>query len=320
MKRSEWIAIFAPLLIIWFLDRITKIWAESYLTTPLSFGWIEFTLLYNKGIMLGFFSQLPGYLRVVSLSTFGAVLVCIYVLVQILLPINTLKLRIGMSIVLGGIIGNVTDRTLWGHVVDFVVIGHGNVSTAVFNVADAVQWVGYGLVLFAIFREGDLIWPENNARKVYWVDRKFQFKYCAILMGVGLGISLVTMVFSYTYLRVTMIALIGLNSEVLDKYLMPFAAVFALISVGCSLGLFTVGKIISHRMVGPLFAFERHVLEMLRNLDRLKETKPLRFRSHDDFRHLENLATEIWGTLGKLKAGEKESTAPRPSDTDSEKS
>ncbi len=304
MKRKDWLIVFLPLVGIWLIDRLTKMWAESNLRTPISFGWIEFPLHHNYGVMLGLFSNLPPYLRIVSLSTAGAFIVCIYVLIQVLLPINTLKLRAGLSIILGGIIGNVTDRILWGYVVDFIVIGKGPVSTAVFNLADAVQWVGYILILIAIFKEGDLIWPENNARKEYWIDRKFQLKYCAVLMGVGLGISLVSMVFSYTYLRVTMLELVGQNQPVLDKFLLPFALVFALISIGCSLGLFTIGKIISHKMAGPLFAFERHVVDMIKNIDQLKESRPLRLRSKDEFRHLEALALQIHGTLQKLKSSE----------------
>lgn len=306
MKRNDWLIVFVPLILIWLVDRITKMWAASYLKAPISLGWLHFDLHHNPGIMLSYFSNLPDYLRIVSLSTFGALLVCIYALIQFLLPINTLKLRVGLSIVLGGIMGNVFDRILWGYVVDFIIIGNGSISTAVFNIADAVQWVGYAMILTAVFKEGDLIWPENNARKNYWIDRGFQLKYCAILMGVGLGISLVTMVFSYTYLRVTVITLVGLNTDILNKYLPPFAAVFSLICIGLSLGLFTVGKVVSHKMVGPLFAFERHVNEMIKNLDQIKDMKSLQFRTKDEFKHLEQLSKQIQTTFQQLRHPEGE--------------
>lgn len=300
MKREEWILVFLPLAVTWTLDRLSKMWAVT-LQGVNSFEWIHFYLHHNPGAMLGLFSNLPSYLRVVSLSTAGAFLVCIYALIQFLLPIKTMKLRTGLSIVLGGIMGNVTDRILWGYVVDFIVVGNEKYATPVFNVADALQWVGYVLILIAVFKEGDLIWPENNARKRYWINRAFQLKYCAVLMGVGLGISLVTMVFSYTYLRVTMLELVGQNSQILEKFLQPFAQVFGLICIGFALGLFTVGKVISHKMAGPLFAFERHVMDMVQNLEKVKDVRPLKFRTKDEFKHLEALAFQIQTAFSKLK-------------------
>lgn len=300
MKREEWMLVFLPLAATWTLDRVTKMWAVG-LQGITSYEWVHFYLHHNPGAMLGLFSNLPSFLRVVSLSTAGAFLVCIYALIQFLLPIKTMKLRTGLSIVLGGILGNVTDRILWGHVVDFIVIGNERYATPVFNLADALQWVGYALILIAVFKEGDLIWPENNVRKRYWINRRFQLKYCAILMGVGLGISLVTMVFSYTYLRVTMLELVGQNSQILEKFLQPFAQVFGLICVGFSLGLFTVGKVISHKMAGPLFAFERHVMDLLQNAESARNFRTLKFRSKDEFKQLEALAFQIQETLARLQ-------------------
>lgn len=301
MKREDWVVVFFPLAVTWALDRLSKMWAVGIQGT-LSFDYFHFVLHHNKGAMLGLFSDLPEFLRIVSLSTAGAFLVCIYALIQFLLPIRTMKLRMGLSIVLGGIMGNVTDRILWGEVVDFIVIGNLKWSSPVFNIADAMQWVGYFLILLGVFKDGDLIWPENNIRKQYWVNRAFQLKYCAILLGVGLGISMVTMVFSYTYLRVSLIDIFGDGDPRLDKYLIPFAQVFAMISTGFSLGLFTVGKVISHKIAGPIYAFERSFQETLKNLEDNKEFRPLKLRMKDEFRQLETITRQIQEKFTQLRA------------------
>lgn len=280
-----------PLVITWALDRLTKIWAVN-LEGIHSFGFVGFILHHNPGAMLGLFSELPPVLRIVSLSTGGAFLVCTYALIQYLLPIKSLSLRSGMSILLGGILGNVTDRILWGHVVDFIVIGNVQLSSPAFNVADALQWVGYGLIVYAIIREGELLWPENNTRKMYWINPKFQLKYCFLLSGLGIGISLIAMVFSYTYLRVTMIELVGNNKLILDKFLIPYAITFSILAIGSCAGLFAVGKIISHKIAGPIYAFERFMNDVmdgkernfkLRSKDEFKELEPLAFKIRDKF-------------------------------------
>lgn len=64
-------------------------------------------------------------------------------------------------------------------------------------------------------------------------------------------------------MRVTMIELIGNNKTLLDKFLIPYIITFFLISVGFSAGLFTVGKIISHKIAGPIYAFEKYLTDLI---------------------------------------------------------
>lgn len=291
MKKREWLIVFLPLVLTWLVDRLSKEWADTMLE-PRYFGILNFILHHNPGAMLGLFADLPPVLRIVSLSTGGAFLFCTYALIQYLLPIKSLTLRSGLSVLLGGILGNVTDRILDGHVVDFIVFTFGSFSSPAFNLADALQWVGYGLIVYAIVKEGDLLWPEFNARRRYWINPRFQLKYCFFLLGVGFGVGLISMVFSYTYLRVTMIELSGMNQLILDKFLVPFTITFSLILVGLSAGLFTVGKIISHKIAGPLYAFEKFLVDSMDGKNR-----PFQLRSSDEFKHLEDLALRIQNHL-----------------------
>ena len=60
---------------------------------------------------------------------------------------QTLLLSIGLGIVIGGAIGNVIDRILWGSVFDFLdfhIAGH---HWPAFNVADSAIMIGVGLIL-----------------------------------------------------------------------------------------------------------------------------------------------------------------------------
>lgn len=296
MKKREWVIVIVPLLLTWFLDRITKVWANDLTQIKSITSGLHMVLHHNHGAMLGLFSDLPPVLRVVSLSTAGAFLLCIYALIQYLLPVKSLTLRTGLSILIGGIMGNVTDRIVWGYVVDFIVLGTPSLASPAFNIADALQWVGYGLIVKAVIREGDLLWPENNERKVYWVNMAFQLKYCFILMGVGLSLSIISLVFSYTYMRVTIMELVGNNTLMLNKFLFPFVITFGIISVAFCAILFSVGRVISHRIAGPLYAFERFLKLTLEG-----ESATLKLRQGDEFKHLEELATQINEKLNQIK-------------------
>lgn len=308
MRKRDWLLVLLPLVLTWLVDRLTKQWANG-LSGVTDLGPFHFVLHHNHGAMLGLFTDLPAVLRIVTLSTGGAFILCLYALVQYLIPIKSLLLRCGLSVLIGGILGNVTDRILWGYVVDFIVIGTPTLSSPAFNLADAVQWIGYALIVVAIVREGEILWPSNDSRRRYWINKSFQMKYSLFLVATGLGLTLISLVFSYTYLRVTIAELVGNNQLLINKFLVPFLITYLLICLAFCGILFALGKYISHRIAGPLYAFERFLDETLDGADR-----PLKLRTGDDFKNLEDVAEKFRQRVKDLRgapAGAETSTKPQ---------
>ena len=58
-------------------------------------------------------------------------------------------LAAGLALVLGGALGNVIDRVLWGHVIDFIRVHYDpwNFDFPAFNVADSAITVGAALLI-----------------------------------------------------------------------------------------------------------------------------------------------------------------------------
>jgi len=287
MRKKDWFLVIVPLFITWGIDRATKMWA-LHLTGVNFYGPLGFVLHHNHGAMLGLFSDASPVIRVVSLSTGGAFLLFFFVIIQYLLPVKSITLRAGLSILLGGILGNVTDRIIYGHVVDFILFGSPDRSSPAFNMGDALQWVGYAMIATALIRESNNLWPENESRKMNWVNIKFQLRYCFILMAIGLCFAAIAGVYSYTFLRVTIIDFGGYNPRVLNNYLIPFIMSFVAVSLVFAATLFMIGRVLSARIAGPLYAFEKF-------LDDLSAGKPrtLKLRAGDEFKHLEQLAFRL---------------------------
>lgn len=287
MRKIDWFLVIGPLFLTWGADRLTKVWAQT-LVVAKWFGPVGFVLHLNSGAMLGLFANTPPVIRIVSLATGGAFLLFAFVIIQYLLPIKSLTLRAGMSILLGGILGNVTDRVIYGHVVDFILIGNPTKFSPAFNVADALQWVGYAMIATALVKEGELLWPAENSRKRQWINPKFQLRYCFILLTIGLSFAAIAGVYSYTFLRVTIIDFGGSHPQVLANYLTPFIISFLAVTLAFAAMLFLLGRILSARIAGPLYAFELW-------LNDLQNGKPraLRLRSGDEFRNLEDIAARI---------------------------
>jgi len=290
MKRRDWILVVSLVLATWAVDQLTKMWAMQYLTELKFYGPVGFVLHFNPGAILGTFSHLPPILRVVSLSTGGAFLIFIYAAIQYLLPSRSLQLRTGMSLLLGGILGNVTDRILIGEVVDFILLGSREMATPAFNMADAIQWVGYLLVVYGLIRDGSLFWPDVNARKTVWVNPHFQLKYCLTIVAIGFCFAVVNGVFAYTFLKVTIDDLVVGPARIMeDRFLIPFIQTYSVITTGFMLTLFILGRILSHRTAGPIYAFKNYIKDLLEGRDRR-----LRLRKGDEFRaDLEELADKL---------------------------
>lgn len=286
MRKRDWFLVICLVPATWAFDQITKAWASAALSDLRFYGFFGLVLHHNPGAILGTFSDLPPVLRVVSLSTGGAFLVSIYAGIQYLLPSRSMALRTGMSLLLGGILGNVTDRMLHGAVTDFLVLGSRQLSTPAFNMADAIQWVGYLLVVYGLIKDGNLFWPDTNVRKTIWVNPRFQLRFCFTIVAIGACFSVISGVFAYTFLKITIDDLVVGPARMMERrFLVPFLQTYVVISVGFMITLFILGRILSHRMAGPIYGFENYLKDLIHGKDR-----KFRVRQGDEFKNLEELA------------------------------
>ncbi len=298
MKRKDWFLVIVSLLLVVFIDQLSKRWSINL--PEKWYGFIHLILIHNHGAMLGLFSELPAVLRIVTLSTSGVFILSIYAIIQYMIPQRLLGLRVGLSLLVGGILGNVLDRILYGYVIDFMAVQIGSWHSPIWNFADVIQWVGYAIIVVNVVKHGEILWPGNNIRKVFWVNKRFQIKYSALFMCVGLFLTLISLVFSYTYLKVTIEEISGQNPILIQKFSQPFLYSFLVLAVTFSIVLFGIGKMISHRIAGPLYAFERFLTEILDGKGLTKNGAALKLRAGDDFKHLEALAEKIKAKLLKM--------------------
>ncbi|MBE9579419.1 MULTISPECIES: signal peptidase II [Moraxella] len=150
-------------LVVLILDQATKIFFEKWLVVEgNSVSVIEpilnWTLAYNRGAAFSFLANQGGWQK-----WFFAVLgllVSAFIMVYLRkIPKNAKILAWGLALVLGGAIGNVIDRFLYGHVIDFIHVHYANMwHYPVFNVADMAIMGGMGLVMV------DMLFLENKRK------------------------------------------------------------------------------------------------------------------------------------------------------------
>jgi signal peptidase II len=104
------------------------------------------TLVHNEGISLGLFQATSDVMRWGLVAVTGAV--SVFVASWLWREANRLD-ALGLSLVLGGALGNLVDRMRFGYVVDYADLHFGAFRPfLVFNIADAAITIGV-LVLLA---------------------------------------------------------------------------------------------------------------------------------------------------------------------------
>ncbi len=110
-------------------------------------GFLDLTHVQNTGAAFGLLNAADfPYKAAVMIGIAGMALIAITAYAT-QLGFHERLARFGLSLILGGAFGNLIDRAIFGHVVDFVDVYWGSAHFWAFNVADAAITVGAIFVL-----------------------------------------------------------------------------------------------------------------------------------------------------------------------------
>jgi len=140
------------------LDQITKAVVRQNIALgaawapfPAIGGFFRFLYWQNRGAAFGSFQNAGPILTVVRI----AIVIFIIVFYQRAEVKNPL-MKVSLSLMLGGAIGNLVDQFTLGFVTDFIAVGR----FPIFNVADSAVTIGVGLMLL------DMILKEKNGSNI----------------------------------------------------------------------------------------------------------------------------------------------------------
>jgi len=149
--RISPLALLVLALLVTGCDQGTKRWAERRLSdSPITLVSGRFELAHheNRGMAFNTERVLPSAVRLPLILIAGVVLVGILSVAWYRRRHEVSAWTAGYALVLGGAAGNLIDRGVRGHVVDFIHL-HG---WPVFNVADIAIAVGGALLVLASWR------------------------------------------------------------------------------------------------------------------------------------------------------------------------
>lgn len=171
MKSKFWISI---AIIVFGLDQLTKYLASTYIgmdQVKEVMPYFNLVLMHNPGAAFSFLINAGGWQR--WLFTVIAIIVSFFIVSMLRkLSVSERISAIGLSCILGGALGNLFDRLLYGHVIDFIqwyykgdycLIGFSKIGKLCiwpsFNIADSAIFIG--AVLYVL--DNLFIQPRMNA-------------------------------------------------------------------------------------------------------------------------------------------------------------
>ncbi len=144
-------------LTVFVLDQGTKAWIDAFLPfgtygAPGAITVIDdfFCIVHvgNTGAAWSMFKDRSTLLAGMALVTLGAIYIWRHSL-----GLRQLPVQVGFGLLCGGIAGNLLDRLLHGHVIDFIDLHFGSYVYPTFNVADSGICVGVAIYLIQSLRQ-----------------------------------------------------------------------------------------------------------------------------------------------------------------------
>jgi signal peptidase II len=153
-RQTGWAFWWLALLVL-VLDQLSKQWVHHSMALYDSIQLLPFfnlTYVRNPGAAFSFLSDAGGWQR----WFFTVVAVVITIVLSIWLARlgpKVSKLSIGLSLIIGGALGNLIDRLWHGYVIDFFHLYYQNWHYPAFNIADSAIVVGAALLIWDSFSQ-----------------------------------------------------------------------------------------------------------------------------------------------------------------------
>lgn len=252
-------------------------YAIDGLKNETSFLFFKFKLVLNSGFIFGLFNDTTYFVRIVCSAVFLGVLTIIWCYFYNFLSSEVHRLKIGMTLVLAGVIGNALEKLLFGYVSDYICFNVAPFNSFYFNLSDFIQIVGLIVIVRELFVNQEVIWFPDAAvrRKRLVLYPEVQVPVMMKMMGlffigsITQGILAVALLFPYLKRGSQDIqVLFILCLFILNVALLPL------------IGRYLLKELL--RFIGPIFALNKHLN------DDESVNKPLQFRKTDHFKSLEN--------------------------------
>jgi len=155
IKTKKEIPYYLLIIGLFLVDQLTKFLIQRRLSLlghiEVIPGFFNLTHIHNRGAIFGFFARTSNSVIQIGLAAASFLALGFVIYYFIRTPASERILKIALTLILAGALGNLTDRLLRGYVVDFLDFYVGRWHWPNFNLADSCITVGAIILIFTFF-------------------------------------------------------------------------------------------------------------------------------------------------------------------------
>jgi signal peptidase II len=125
---------------------------ELYESRPVIPGFFNLTRIHNRGAIFGAFNQSNNQTVFIALTAASLLALGLVIFYFFRTPASDRLMKVSLSLILAGALGNLADRFIRGYVIDFLDVYVRNAHWPFFNVADSCITIGALLMVVIFFR------------------------------------------------------------------------------------------------------------------------------------------------------------------------
>ncbi len=123
----------------------------------------DLTYVRNTGAAFGLFASVDSSVKAILLNSIAVIVFLIVSAYAVRSSHKSIRLQVGLALILGGAVGNLLDRVRFGYVVDFLDFAISGHHWPAFNVADSAICIGVGLLFLDMLGSDDAPVPRPDA-------------------------------------------------------------------------------------------------------------------------------------------------------------
>ena len=138
----------------WTKGIITRTF-DVHQSSPVVGGLFDLTYVRNSGAAFGLFASVDSSLKAILLNSIAVIVFLIVSAYALRSSHKSIRLQVGLALILGGAVGNLLDRVRFGYVVDFLDFAISGHHWPAFNVADSAICIGVALLFLDMLGSED---------------------------------------------------------------------------------------------------------------------------------------------------------------------
>ncbi len=113
----------------------------------------DITYVRNSGAAFGLFASVDSAMKAILLNSVAVIVFLIVSAYALRSSHKSVRLQLGLALILGGAVGNLLDRVRFGYVVDFLDFSISGHHWPAFNVADSAICIGVAVLFLDMLRQ-----------------------------------------------------------------------------------------------------------------------------------------------------------------------